>query len=127
LVVALRSIVDNGYLHVRNLDRKVYAKLGFKVLCVTNHPIPNWTLPSVVEARKDAKHLIPKDIPVLTKQYLDKLFDDNLKIGSRKLEKLWRRICYRRKQLLEEDNHCIVEDNELWKSHVTDAFKHTIH
>lgn len=85
LIVAIRNIVDNGFLHVRNLDKKVYAKLGFKVLCVTNHPIPGWNLPLVVEQRKDAKELIPKDIPPLTKQYLEKLFDDNSKIGYRKL------------------------------------------
>jgi midasin (ATPase involved in ribosome maturation) len=98
LVVAVKNIVNNGYLYVQNLGQNVYAKLGFKMLGIANQPIFNIT--SVNEPRKNPLELIPQDMPHYSREYFTELLEKHQQLGFRKLQKLWRRVSYRRKQLL---------------------------
>lgn len=123
LIVALKNIVNNGYLYVQNLGQKIHARLGFKILGLANQPVQD--LEFIAEGRKNALTLIPEDMPANSRQFFVELFQKHQLLGYRKLEKLWKRVEYRRRQLLEEEEHCIVED--LWRGHLTEHFREMVH
>lgn len=52
LVVALKNIVNNGFLYVQTLGKRIRAKLGFKLLGLSSQPLPG--IDTVTEGRKNA-------------------------------------------------------------------------
>jgi hypothetical protein len=98
--VALKNIVNNGYLFVQNLGQKIHARLGFKLLALSNQPSAG--IDYITEGRKNVLQLIPDEMPTNSRQFFVELFHKHHLLGYVRLKKLWKRIEYRRKMLLEQ-------------------------
>ena len=120
LIVALKNIINNGYLYSQSLG-KVYISPGFKIVGTSNQPLNFENIPLILVEKSDPKTLLPSALPEKSREYFEQVLNENSHLGYPKVRKLWKRIEYMRKQFVESEYDCLVEN--IWEGYITESFK----